>query len=65
MSHGRVENVSGGLQHCVQVAENLERVIGGQITRRVFKISVVALATFFCQRMDAAFLLDDLSPPSS
>lgn len=44
-----VGNVSGCLQYSVQVAENLERVIGGQITRRVLKISGVALVTFFCQ----------------
>jgi hypothetical protein len=49
MSHDRVGYFSGCLQHSVQVAENLGRVIGGQIIRRVSKISGVALATFFCQ----------------
>lgn len=47
MSHDRVSSVSGYLQHSVQVAENLGRVIGGQIIRRVLKISSVTLATLF------------------
>lgn len=64
VSHDRVTNVSGYLQHSVQVAEDLGRVIGGQITRRVLKkISSVTLATLF-SAMGIYIVLFRLSKPS-